>query len=169
MDGRLRGLGLGARPPVRLLRPRGRGGGHARWSSGAREARRGRGLRRSKGGSKRSDASLGCSHPWRCIRRSRGRCEAREVQGKTEEQQQGISPAAEGVLCSGEVELRRGTRRRRDPGEALVGRESSRESLDRGHGHLDRGGAVGSAGWMDRAGGTVVGSGWIPREQWRRR
>ena len=35
-------LGLGARPPVRLLRPRGRGGGHARWSSGARETRRGR-------------------------------------------------------------------------------------------------------------------------------
>ena len=91
------------------------------------------------------------------------------MQGETEEQQQGISPAAEGVLCSGEVELRGGTRRRRDLGEALVGGESSRGSLDRGRGHLDRGGAVGSAGWMDRAGGAVVGSGWIPREQWRRR
>ena len=30
------------------------------------------------------------------------------MQGKTEEQQQGISPAAEEVLCSGEVGLRRG-------------------------------------------------------------
>ena len=102
VDGRLWGLGLGARPPVRLLRPRGRRGRHAGWSSGAREARRGLGLRRSKSGSKRSDASSDCSHPWPCVRRSRGRCEAREVQGKTEEQQQGISPAAEGVLCSGE-------------------------------------------------------------------
>ena len=70
------------------------------------------------------------------------------MQGKTEEQQQGISPAVEGVLCSGEVELRRGTRRQRDPGEALVGGESSRGSLDRGLGHLDRGGAVESDGWM---------------------
>ena len=62
------------------------------------------------------------------------------------------------------MELWRGTRRRRDPGEALVGGERSRGSLDQGRGHLDRGGAVESAGWMDRAGGTVVGCAWVGEE-----
>jgi len=156
-------LGLGARPPVRLLRPRGRGGGHARGSSGARETRRGRSKaaatrdcgdgegRRTSGSGRRwqgrrrhgVSSGLGLSGGRACLRSSRPAAGPRRAEQRA---------AGLGVTATAPRLWARGRGGGRRQGAPLPG---SRRG--------ERGGLRG-LWWLDGSGRRrLVGWGWIPR------